>query len=496
MGIVFRQSVKNSIVTALGAILGALVIWLSTKYIVDKQQFGFTRNLTQQAVTLAMFLCLGINNTLVVFIHRFYEYHAKRKVLLTVSLFLPFLATMILTLPYIIFKQWIVHHYQPKDIPLMDKYYLWLPIYALLFVYLSVLEQFLGSQMKVAVAAFMREIVVRVLSIALLLLFAFNLISFHSLVIGSVIIYIVPVSIFFFLSYKTGVFGFSFKWNAFNKAEYKEIIHFSWYHFLLTISTNLLAALDMLLIPFYDHKGLNSVAIYSIAVFLISFLQLPYKAMIPGSFTVMARAFADNDLPKARDLFARSSLNILIATILMVVLISCNLNNAVAIIKNNYSDVIPVFLILMVGKTFDIATGMNDQVLSITNYYKFNFYVSIALVFVLFILIRILVPLYSINGAALSTAIVILAFNTIKYIFVWKKLSMRTFNTNTLKILLAGGITAAVGYFLPKLDNVLIDIVIRSTSIVIVYLAGMVWLKPSPDLSAYFASIKEHKRLF
>ena len=273
MGIVFRQSVKNTLVTLLGAILGTLIIWLSTKYIIDKQQFGYTKTLAIQAVTLSQFLLFGLNNTLVVFIHRYANQATKRKLLITFCCLIPILTTSILTLFYMVFKNQILHHFQPSDIPLMQEFYIWLPVYTLLFIYMIVLEQYLGSQMKVAISAFMREVVVRVLNIALLLLFVFNYVSFHALVVGTVLIYIIPILILLFISTKTELFGFSVQWGGLSKPEYKEMIHFSWYHFLLTVALILLASMDALLIPFYDHSGFKAVAPYSIAVFLISFLD-------------------------------------------------------------------------------------------------------------------------------------------------------------------------------------------------------------------------------
>lgn len=496
MGIVFRQSVKNTLVIFLGAVLGTIIIWLSTKYIVEKQLFGYTKTITIQAVTLSQILLMGLNNTLSVYIHRYADNLNKRRLLITLCFSLPLIIIGVFTIFYILCKTWILRHFQPDDIPLMQEFYLWFPFYTLLFVYMVIFEQYLGSQMKIAVSAFMREVVVRVLSIILLLFYAFNYINFHNFVVGTILIYVVPVFIFYILSLKTDSFRLTINLSYIPNNEYREIIHFSWYHFLFTGSVLLLGTMDALLIPLYDHKGVSSIAIYSVAIFLISFLQMPYKAMLMGSYTVMAKAFSDNDKPKATNFFVRSSINMFIPTVIMAVLISCNLNNAVAIIKNGYAEIIPIFLILLIGKLFDIATGMNDQVLSITNYYKFNFYLSLILIFVLFLLIRILVPVYGIYGAAWSTTITIIIFNSIKYLFVYKKLNMQPFSKNTFITLFAGGVTSVIGYYLPFLLNPVIDALIRSIVIMVVFLLLMLWLKPSEDLVEYLESIKRNKRLY
>jgi O-antigen/teichoic acid export membrane protein len=496
MGVVFRQSIKNSLVIFAGALLGTLIIWLSTHYIRDKQMFGYTKTLTQQAVTLSLLVLLGFNNTMGVFVHRYAHQEKKRKLMLTLCFGLPLIVMGVVTIGYCIGKEWILKHFQPADIPLMREYFYWLPLYTLLFMYMVIFEQYLGSQMKVAVSAFMREVLVRVMAIVLLLLFAFDYISFHSLVVGTVLIYIVPVAIFYFLSVRTEQFGYSLQFGDMEPSDYREMFHFSWYHFLLTASIILLSSMDLLLLPFYDHKGLNSVAVYSIAVFLLSFLQMPYKAMYPGSYTVLARAFADNDMPKAQDLFERSSVNMLIPTVFMAVLITCNLPNAVAVISNGYEGLIPVFEILMVGKVFDIATGMNDQVLSVANYYKFNFYVSLVLTLTLFLALKFLVPVMGVNGAALATSLTIIVFNTVKFLFVRRKLGMQPFSVQTLKIVAVGGITWAATSLVPVVGNPFTDCLVRSVVVCILFLFLLLWLQPSADLRAYLLMVRQQKKLF
>ena len=506
MGIVFRQSVKTAIVTFSGAILGALTIWLSTKYIQDKQQFGFTKTLTQQALTASQILLLGLSGTLFVYSHRFEKEKRKQKLLLTVCLGLPLIFTLISTIAFFVLKGRILSQFQPEDQKLMATYFSWLPVYTVLFIYSIILEQYLATHMKVAVSAFMREILLRLLNIVVILLFAFNYISFHTLVLSSILIYIVPILAYLILCFSTKEFGFTFDFKLFSKEEYKEIGHFAWYHFLLSISIILMSYLDLLLLPVYDKSGLVSVAVYSVAGFIISFLQLPSKAFLPATFSILTKAFNDNDQAKAKDIFVRSSLNILIPTIGIGILLACNLDNAVSIIGNgkNYAGITGVVLIMMVGQLINLSTGINDQVLSITKYYKFTFYLSLFLTAILFFLLRWLVPVYGVYGAAWSTTITIGVYNIAKYVFIYIKLNMQPYTKSTLGVLLAGSPAIAAGFFFPHFFKEVhhmylgsfADAAIRSFIILAIYVAMLLWLKPSNDLNQYVLSIKKNKRLF
>jgi O-antigen/teichoic acid export membrane protein len=503
MGIVFRQSAKNLIVVGFGAMLGALIIWLSTKYI-PRQQYGFVGTLTTYAVTFSQMLLLGINSTLVVYIHRFAEDPRKRKLLITISLALPLLTAAVLTVLAYVLKPALLTHFQPVDIPFMERYFMLIPLFTMIFMYMVLLEQFLGSQLKVAVAAFMREVVLRVLNIVLIVLFGWGKISFHTLVIVTVLIYFIPLLIFLLLAMRTKVFGISFMLNDFSKAEYKEMSHFAWYHFLLATAGLLLSSMDMLLIPLYDHNGLSSIAVYRIAIFLISFLQMPFRALVPASFTVLAKAFTDGDSEKARDLFVRSSINILIPTVFIAALLFSNLTNVMAVIKNGYSEIAPLFAIMFVGNITTIVLGMADQVLSITNYYKFNFYLSLVLMGLLFLVLRAVIPVYGIYGAAWCTSLTMVLASVIKFVFIYKRLGIKIYFSRSVMVLLAGAAALAVGHFFPHLLDqsrhtyvrTFADVIIRSTVVVAVYLALLLWLQPSADLKEYISQVKKNKRLF
>lgn len=503
MGIVFRQSIKTSLVVFTGALLGTLIIWLSTEFIA-KQSYGFTQNLTRDTIVFSQISILGLNSTMVVFIHKYGDKDIRRRLLLALCLLTPVVFALIGAIPFYFLRPWVLRHFQPDDIPFMQRYYMLLPFFTVLMTLQVLLEQYLGTQMRVAVAAFMREIVLRVLSIAIILLYAFNYVSFDFLVIGMVVVYLVPVLIYIFLAAKTAGFGFSLKISAFNKTEYKELANFSWYHFLLSLSITLMGYLDGIALPLYDHKGLSAVAVYGVAVFLISFMQIPSKAMMTPTITVLSQAMAANDRRKAKDIFERSSINVLLASLFMAVLIICNLENAVAVLKEGYSQIILIFIILFIGRFVDLSTGLNDAMLSITNYYKFSFYVSIVMIAILFTLIKILVPHYGVYGAAWSTTITLVVFNVCKYIFVWKKLDMQPFSGNTVLVLIIGTTAFTAGYFFPhlfsgmghKYISAVADVCLRSSIVVAVFLLMTYWLKPSADLREYIASIKKNKRLF
>jgi hypothetical protein len=97
-----------------------------------------------------------------------------------------------------------------------------------------------------------------------------------------------------------------------------------------------------------------------------------------------------------------------------------------------------------------------------------------------------------------------MVFNIAKFLFVWKKLGMQPFSRNTLLVLVCALPALGVGYFLPNFFAgghhmylfTFADTALRSGLIMLVYVGMLLWLKPSPDLQQYIASIQKNKRLF
>ncbi len=496
MGVVFRQSVKTAIVLFFGALLGLAVIYLSTRFIIDKQQFGFTRTLTTAAVVASQILLFGIHSTLSVYIHKYADGDKRKAVLIAITFSAPMVIAVLASALYFLFHNSIISMFQPQDVPMLGRYFMWLPVLAVFYIYQNLLDSYLSSQMKVAIPNFMREIVVRILTLVFIVLFGYGYIGFPVLVAGMVLIYIIPLLLMLIIAMRTKAFSLSFNFNAFSKPEWKEIIHFTWYHSLWSITISLMGFLDALMLAPLDKSGLKATAIYAIAVYIMSFMQLPYKAMSPASFPDLAKAYNDNDMPRVRNVFRRVSLNILIVTVGVMVLIFSNLNNAAILINNGYDAIIPLVYIMALGRLIDIATGMNDQVLSLSKYYKANFYMSLGLVVVMVIFYYILIPRYGIFGAAWGTTITYSIYNIWKTIYIWSKLKIFPLSNKSAYVLLAAAAAFLVGHYLPFVSNVYADTAVRIILVSIIYIVALIILKPSEDLQVYLASIRKNKRLF
>lgn len=495
MGIVFRQSVKTTIVIFFGAVLGMIVVYVSTQFL-SKEDLGFSRNLVNQGVIVQQFITLGIPFALTTFIPRYPNGDERKKVLFTIGCLAPVILSLVLILPYWLLKDTIISLYQEKDIPYMRKYYFLLPLLSIVWGLTNILNAYLESRMKIALSSFAREVLTRVWNIALLVVFIIGWFTFHEYILGMALLYLLPLAAMFYFAGKTEDYGFSLNWKAFSKAEYKELIHFSWYHLLMGISLYFLGIIDAVLLAPLGRGGMSDVAVYTNAVFFANLMTIPYRAIISATFVPLNRAYMDGE-HTVNDLFRRSGINILIVGVAMFLLIGCNMHNAVLVFsKEGYAAMTPLALIIMSGRLFDMSTGLNNELISISKYYKFNFYIAILLIFLVTGLNYFMIPVWGMFGAAWGTTIALVIFNLVKMFFLWRKMNLHPFSIHTLIVLLIGLVTFAAGYYLPYIGNPFADAIVRSIVIMALYAGLTIWFKPSKDVNDYVKSVWEKKRFF
>lgn len=496
MGIVFRQSVKATIITLTGAVLGALVVYFSSQALVPATRYGLVTSVTMSAAILQLLVILGAANLVLVYTQRYSDTDIRRKALLTLALLTAISGTVVFTIVYFLLKQSIVQLYNADDQVLIEKYYFLLPILVLIWGITTILEQYLISQVKIAIPAFTKEIVLRSLNLILLGLIFTGVISFHQYVISYVAIYFVPLVVLSIVVSRTKGFGFTLSLGVFNKAEYLDMLRFSWYHLLMGVSMTMLGFIDTILLGPLDKDGIEASAIYAVAVFIAGVSYMPFRAMANASMPILNEAYIKKDKQKINSLFSRAGINIFIAAIGMVLLVGLNLHNAVAILPPEYAPVQYLVWILMLGKLIDMATGLNNELISISKYYKFNFRISAFLLVMVFILDRIFIPQYGIYGAAWVTTFSLAVFNIAKMLFLYLKMRLHPFTRKTWLVLVAGAGAALAGYLLPYLFNPFADAIVRSMVVLLVYCLILIWLKPSQDLRDFLQNIAKNKRLF
>lgn len=470
MGIVIRQSIKSVAITFGGAMMGGIIAALSARYF-PKSELGFRDNLIKVSVWVSYLALFGFNFTLLIFGQKYPPGHKARPTFLTISLVIPFTISFLVCCGYFIFWPYLGQIYKSNDVALMKQYFFLFPLLTLFTAMISWLERYMQSLHKTALQNFAKEILARIIYLILIFLFAFNVISFSSFIWLYVICYLIPFFYLLLIAKRNPGFSFGYDKSLFSWEEIKDIFRFSGYHMLTVVSTVLIAQVDVFLLA--PLNGFNVVAVYSMATLAIAMLRNPTRVIGIAATPAFTKSYQEGKMDELKDLFVRSTINIQIIAVAMFALVYININNIqdiMGMIQTGFGEIKWLIMILMLGQLFDMATGLNFELIGVSKYYRFNFWIALVFMVIVFVLNYFLIKSMGIYGAAWATTIGFFIFNMAKSYFLWIKMGLQPFNKASVKIFVIAGIAGLVGWLLPYMFNPFIDGIVRSS-----IFTGLLW---------------------
>ncbi|MEI9810475.1 MAG: hypothetical protein WDO16_22830 [Bacteroidota bacterium] len=191
--------------------------------------------------------------------------------------------------------------------------------------------------------------------------------------------------------------------------------------------------------------------------------------------------------------YQRSSINMLIFAACLFAVIALNYKEAILTfqLKQTFLLGFNAFVIIGITRIIDMGTGVNAQVIGTSTYWKFELISGIVLLVLMLPLTYILTKQYDIIGPAIASLISVTVYNSIRILFLWIKFRLFPFTIQSAyTVLLAAGCFAAC-YFLFLGMHGFGSLVLRSLSFFILYFAGIVYLKLSPDVKPVLQTISK-----
>lgn len=483
MGIVIRQSIKSSIVTYFGVIIGTInVVYLYNKFLTS-EQLGLYLTLTSFPLVFAGFASLGTPLVGVRFFNQFADEENKNNGFLGYLLTVPLIGFILFLLLYFSCKSYFTNIYLEHS-PLLVKYFWVFPSITFFMIYLSIFEAYARVHLRIVVPAIIREIFLKLSNSVLAILFGLNLIGFDYLVYGVVVIYAISVLLIFFYIKILGKLYMNFDFKFLKKPIFKQMYVYGFYTMLGGIAGTIIPHIEKLMLPAYSG-GLKTTAIFNMAASIGLVISIPRNTISAISDPLLAESWQKNDFAHIKEIYQKSALNLLIIGFFLFLGIWCNIDSIFEILPKSeiYKD--GKWVVLMVGIycVFDMATGLNSEIIKNSVYYKYDFIFYVIRCVALLIANFILIPIYSYNGAAFAMLASILIYNVVKFIFIWKKIGIQPFNFKTLVVMTIGWSTLFFVNLIPSLGIPIVDILIKSVSILFIFGFGILFFKVSEDIS-------------
>ncbi len=482
MGIVIRQSFRTLLVTYIGLVIGYVnALWLYP-LILSEAEIGLIRLLINVSLLFATFASLGAINVPAKYFPYFDNKEKEHNGFLFFLILFSLFGFILFTSVFIGFKSVVYNIYSQSAALLVQYFYFFIP-FTIIILFISLFKSYLVIQQKPVLPNFVNEVLVRVFIVAGMLCYFYSLFKFRGFVVFVLIGYGISLIVILFYTRSLGVLFLKPNFSIFKSRYLKELLIFGGFSLLGNASSLIIMNIDGLMISAY--KGLGQTGIYTIAFFIATVIEIPKRSLSQSVISLVSAGNKNNEIHLLDTLYKKSSINQLIIGALIFIGIWANITNIFNMMPHTeiYIQGKWVVFFIGLGKLFDLATGINGEILGTSKYYKFDLVFLVALGVVAIFTNMIFIPIYGITGAALASALSVFAFNTARYFFILGKMKIQPFTVNTIKVLLICAGTLVFNYIIPTQKDVLIDTITRSLLITLVF-GGLVLLtKSSEDIN-------------
>ena len=420
MGVVVRQSIKGSIMNYLGVIVGFFTtFFIVTKYLTT-EEVGLTRVLVDASILLSGLAQLGTSTSAM----RYYPYFKDEKErdhgFFGWSVIIPFVGFIIFSILFFIFKQPIENYFSQNSELFVDYIYFVIPM-SFFMTYLLVFETNSNLLMRIVIPKFIREVGIRIMTLVVYLLYAFDIISLDGMVISLCLTYGIATLLNIIYLFSLKKVSFKIEPAYVSKWLRKDFIFYTLFLIATSLAGNLIPVLNTFFVS--GKLGLAVAGINTIAVYIASIVEIPYRSLAAISRPHISQGMKDNNMLEVNNMTKNVSLHQFMASMFIFFLIWINIDLVYALIPNGnvYDEAKFVVLILSAVKIINTSLNVGATVLSYSKYYYYSLIFTVILTVTAIYMNIKLIPIWGMEGAALASLISYIVYYTFLLTFVnWK----------------------------------------------------------------------------
>lgn len=457
MGVVIRQSFISSVFGYLGIVIGYVnVIILMPKYL-TLEEIGLYRTVIACTMLLVPFAMLGSSATMQRFFPKFSE-NTEKLISLTFALLLA--GFVLVSGLFLVFKEQFFLYFSENATRVNDYYYL-IPILLFFIVIFSLLESFSKANLNIIFPNFLRDVVYKIFTTSLVVLFAIGAVSFDAFLYSQVLFYmLISLTLLIHISRRFSFLSFIKKIKM--PTLDRKVIGFSLFSFLSVAGVTIVTYIDQVMVSRYLGLSLNG--IYTTAVFITVVIEYPKRFVSQISYQIMVNSYEKHDIEGIGEHYRKASINQGIVGGLIFLLILINLDNIFGIMPKgeSFAQGRNVFILVGLAKLSNMFFSLGSEIISISRIYRYNVILAILLGMLTVISNLLLIPLYGIDGAAMATLISFIIYDIIKFTLVKYHLNIQPFNKKTLLAIALIAVCIAVNKIIPQFDSNYVDAITRS----------------------------------
>ena len=252
----------------------------------------------------------------------------------------------------------------------------------------------------------------------------------------------------------------------------KQYFKYSGFLILAVLSSGIMHQLDIFMLSNVKDQGLYSVGIYTIAFYMANVIEMPSRSIQSISTPIAASALKAGDFEQANHLYQKVSINQLMISSFLFLLIWVNIDNIYTIIPNGDTFSQGKYVVLFLGLSKIIATtlGFGGVLIQFSRYYYWGLFIAFFVTILTIGTNLYFIPKMGVAGAAFATLIATIISYTYQQYLVHRKVHGNPFTWKT--VIMIGIVVSLWGlnHAIPSLSDLSpwLDIVVRSVVIGII----------------------------
>ncbi len=493
MGIIQRQAIQSSVFSYLGIAIGFVNAIILAPRILTTAEIGLTSILVAYSLPFVQFSTLGFNGV----ITRLFPYFRDQKTNHHGFLALAFLVTLcgfiLSILIFLLLKPFFIRDNIEQSPLFVDYIYYLVPLifFSLLF---TLLDSYNRVLFDAVLGTFLKDFFFKITYCITLLLYLFKWINFPQFVFAFIVVQSLPGVILASVLIIRKQISLRFQLGFISRRMAKLMVNICLFSILAGISGIAISMIDRIMIN--SMIDLGATGIYTVAFYFSFLLLIPLKSISNISTPIIAELMKRKQLDEISSIYQKSSINQLVIGILLFIGIWANIHNVFVILPEEYEAGKYVIFFMMLAKLFEMSTGVANLIIATSKYYRYQTYLISALVVFVIITNLIFIPRYGIVGAAIASAFCAFIYNFLRYLFLHIRFKMQPFNSKTLLLIFIGIGTYLMSLLIPIFSNFIIDIIVRSSLITILFGLLILSIRVSEEVNKNFFSILKKLHLW
>lgn len=442
MGIVARQSIKGTLATYLGVAVGIVTTFFIQTKALTADEIGLIDVLLQCALLFSGIAQLGTNSSAMRYYPHFKDEAHRDHGFFGWTLLVPLVGFSVFLLVFLLFKNSIVGYFTKDSTAFGEYVYFVIPL-AFFMLYISVFETNSNLLLRISVPKFIREVGLRVMTLAVYLLYFYKVLNFRGVVVSFCVFYgfATLVNIIYLLSLQRVSFRIE---KGFVKKELKrDFLFYTAFMITAALAGNVIPMLSKFFVA--GEVSFHLAGVFTIATNIAAVVEMPYRSLGAISRPHISEAMAKQDVKQADSLCKNVALHQYMAGAFVFFVIWTNIDLLFGILPNGevYSVGKWAVLLLCIGRLIYSTLAVSGTVLSYSKYYYYSLIFTILLTVMSFFMNRCFVPKWDINGGALAYTLSYIVYFVMLLAFIkWKigvsPLTKKMFTVSAVILVLFG----------------------------------------------------------